>query len=312
MNSTAPRLHVTLFLSWLFQPLILLAQTPPRPANGPWNSDIAVYSVSVVGHAERLAIFPRAGVSTLARLWDGRLIAAFQHFPEHDPDHFDRVAVAFSSDEGQSWTQPQPIRVRGMESGLMRPFDPTLVPLPDGRIRIYFTSNRGQDFRTSRPEIYSAISQDGVEYTFEPGVRFGIEGRPVIDCAVALHDGMFHLYAPDNGSTEEFVAQERDRRPPAAQRSGYHAISRDGLTFTRVDDVSLTRSGNWLGAALSQEQTLLFFGTGGPGGLWIGESRDGTTWASGGLLRVPGADPGVVPGKNGGWIVTVTSRAALR
>lgn len=30
-------------------------------------------------------------------------------------------------------------------------------------------------------------------------IRFGVAGRPVIDCAVVLHRGLFHLYAPDNG-----------------------------------------------------------------------------------------------------------------
>jgi len=100
-----------------------------------------------------LATFERAGVPTLARLGDGRLIAAYQHFPQDDQRNFDRVAVRFSSDEGRTWTAPAPIEVNGMEPGLSRQFDPTLVPLPDGRIRIYFTSNRSRDFRMSTPEV---------------------------------------------------------------------------------------------------------------------------------------------------------------
>src|SRR4029078_11800099 len=116
-------------------------------------------------------------------LQDGRLIAAFQHFPQDDNRNFDRVAVAFSRDEGKTWTKPVPIFVDGLEKGLARPFDPTLVPLPDGKVRLYFTSNRSPDFRRSIPAIYSAISQDGVQYLFESGVRFAVEGRIVIDCA---------------------------------------------------------------------------------------------------------------------------------
>src|SRR5262245_30827577 len=153
---------------------------------GPWDNDVLVYRVGDDGRTERLATFARAGVPTVARLKSGKLIAAFQHFPQDEDRNFDRVAVSFSSDEGQSWSQPEPIRVEGLEEGLARPFDPTLVPLPDGRIRLYFTSNRGRDFRLSTPAIYSAMSDDGVHFRFDPGVRFAVEGRIVIDCAVAL------------------------------------------------------------------------------------------------------------------------------
>jgi hypothetical protein len=51
------------------------------------------------------------------------------------------------------------------------PFDPTLVPLPDGRIRLYFTSIHGRRLEEDIPAIYSAISADGIRYTFEPGRR---------------------------------------------------------------------------------------------------------------------------------------------
>jgi hypothetical protein len=111
---------------------------------------------------------------------DGRLLAAFQHFPKDDERNFDRVAVAFSKDEGVSWSKPERFLVDGMEAGLARPFDPTLVPLPDWRLRMYFTSNRSPDFRRSTPEIYSAISDDGVRYQFEPGVRFSKACTPLV------------------------------------------------------------------------------------------------------------------------------------
>src|SRR6185295_14728125 len=179
-----------------------------------------------------------AGVPTLARLKDGRLISAFQHFLKNDDRNFDRVAVRFSSDEGRTWTTASPIVVEGIEAGLARPFDPTLVPLPDGRVRLYFTSNRSPDFRRSTPEIYSAISTNGIHYVFEPGVRFGVDGRIVIDCAAVWHQGVFHLFVPDNGTAEDFMSGPQRHEPPRGGR-GYHATSSDGLKFTRVDDVKV-------------------------------------------------------------------------
>lgn len=275
----------------------------PRNGPGPWDSDVLVYRLGRA-QPEHLATFGRAGVPTLARMPDGRLIAAFQHFPADDNRNFDRVAVCFSGDEGRTWTKPEPIAMNGMEAGLARPFDPTLVPLPDGRIRLYFTSNRSPDFRRSTPAIYSAISKDGIRYDFEPGVRFAIEGRVVIDCAAALHLGMFHLLVPDNGTPEEMAADQQHRAPPRAG-TGYHAVSMDGLKFERVADVSMPTQGRWLGNLQSDGGQLAFFGTG--TGPWPVTSTDGEKWSSAtSIARFPGADPGAVKLKDGNWLVAVT------
>jgi DNA-binding beta-propeller fold protein YncE len=278
---------------------------PRPPGSGPWDNDVVVTRIGADGRGERLSVFERAGVPTVARLKDGRLLAAFQNFPSDDNRNFDRVAVRFSSDEGKSWTPAQPISVTGMNADLARPFDPTLVPLPDGRVRLYFTSNRSRDFRLSTPEIYSAISSDGVNYTFEPGVRFAIEGRVVIDCAAALHNGLFHLIVPDNGTPEEMAAQMQRGAPPRGG-SGYHATSKDGLTFQRVADVTMPSQGKWLGNMQSEGGQLVFFGSG--PGPWPLVSSDGATWRAGtGAFRFEGADPGAVKLRDGSWLVVATS-----
>lgn len=284
------------------------AQLPQSGGNGerpgPWDNDVLVYRSDLEGRLDQLATFERAGVPTLARLKDGRLIAAFQHFPQNDSRHFDRVAVSFSSDEGRTWTQPAPMSVEEMEPGLARPFDPTLVPLTDGRIRLYFTSNRSPDFRDSVPAIYSAISADGLRYTFEPGVRFSVEGRVAIDCAVSQHQNVFHLIVPDNGTAEDMAASQRHQEPPRGG-TGYHAVSRDGLNFERVADVTLPSPGQWLGNLQSENERLMFFGTG--RGPWPVISVDGVRWEfDRGAGRVPGADPGAVKLLDGSWLFIVT------
>jgi hypothetical protein len=295
------------------------AGPPPAGGPGPWNNDVQVYREDKVGRVEWLASFPRAGVATITRMPDGRLIAAHQYFPENDPSAFDRVAVRFSTDEGKSWTNPATIRLTGLPAGMRFPFDPTLVALPDRRVRMYFTST-GQEGPADIPAIYSAVSENGIDFTVEPGRRFGVAGRPVIDCAVVLHRGTFHLYAP--------LAEERGL--------GYHATSADGLTFTRKADVKMDGDRRWLGGAVSDGKTLTFFGTGDPdaqgprlpspiggqppagaprpvtpaarrgGTLWTATSGDGQSFRPSSAPSIPGADPGAVAARDGGWIVVVT------
>jgi hypothetical protein len=275
---------------------------PNRDRPGPWNNDVLVYRVTS-NVVEQLATFPRAGVPTVARLKDGRLAAAHQHFPESDDANFDKVAVRFSSDEGRTWTEARVVRLEGLPQGMRFPFDPTLVPLPDGRVRLYFTSLKGRRFEEDRPAIYSAISSNALDFVFEPGVRFAIEGRPVIDCAVALHNGTFHLFAPDNGT----AITHGPPRDQSSESAGYHATSPDGLNFVRQPDVKLTGARNWLGNAQSDGSVIRFFGTGGPRGVWMGVSTNGVSWTlDENFPVVRGADPGAVKLKDGGWLLTVT------
>ncbi len=100
-------------------------------------------------------MFVRASVPTVTRIKNGRRIAAFQYFPQDDESKFDLVAVCLSNDEGNTWTTPESIEVNNMEQGLMRPFDPTLVALPDGPIRFFFTSNRDRNLSNSRDRVES-------------------------------------------------------------------------------------------------------------------------------------------------------------
>jgi len=139
----------------------------------------------------------RGGVPCIIR--DARAGSApvFQWFPADREEAFDKVAVVFSTDDGKTWDEAEPIRVKDLPENYQRPFDPTLVQLDDGRYRFYFTSHtRGNN----RPAIYSAIGSDGIHYSFEPGVRLADEGRHVVDCSVArLGQSLAHVSRPWQG-----------------------------------------------------------------------------------------------------------------
>jgi hypothetical protein len=104
----------------------------------------------------------------------------------------------------------------------------------------------------------------------------------------------------------------RGRGPTLEPGVGYHAVSRDGLTFTREPDVRMPGGRRWLGNVVSDAGALRFFGTGGPGGVWTATSVDGRAWQLSFPVDAQGADPGAVRLRDGAWLVVVTQPSRPR
>ncbi|MBN1421346.1 MAG: exo-alpha-sialidase [Planctomycetes bacterium] len=254
---------------------------------GPWNNDLVI-ATSTDGLRFTLqgTFVERGGVPSIAEGERGRLIAAFQWFPLDDRERFDKIAVRTSDDGGKTWTDPQTIEIAGMPETLHRAFDPTIVALEGGRWRLYFSSERAGQLRGNRA-IFSAVSDDGIRYTFEEGMRFGFDRGETYDCAVARIRNEWHLYCPAPG-----------------QGVGYHAVSRDGLAFEQVEDVQVMGARDWLGCALAVDGGLRFYGSGEGG--WSAFSKDGDEWIVDMPARFPGADPGVARNRDGLYIMIAT------
>lgn len=84
-----------------------------------------------------------------------------------------------SSRDGINWTAKQPVRVREKRNRGAA-VDPSVVQLSDGRLRMYFFGSevtRGDPASVPGDHvIYSAISEDGLSFTVEQGVRFQAPG----------------------------------------------------------------------------------------------------------------------------------------
>jgi len=285
------------------EPSQKLKPTIDTSRSGPWDHDVLVYSVDTKGNQQQLSTFERAGVPTIGVMKDGRLIAAHQWFPEDDEDNFDKIAVLFSGDNGQTWTKPVAMEFEGLDPEARYPFDPTLVVLEDGRVRLYFTYMIGsRQFNEATPGIASAISQDGIHYVKEDGWRLQVEDEPVIDCSVCLFKNRWHLVSPFQSNNES---------------KAYHAVSKDGLEFKRERDIEIDESFKWLGCMQVMDGKLTFFGSrqhGAPPptsgrGIPVLTSTNGTRWRSAESLQVMGADPGVVELEDGTKVVLVTGMA---
>lgn len=268
----------TLLILLLFQTgLHLAAQTNP-----PWRNPLMIAHSNNGSFFSTPEIFQdSAGVPSAIRWKGDTLICVFQWFrqPENSAT-WDRVAVKFSVDNGQHWTTPVPIAVAGLPASYQRPFDPTLALLPDGRLRLYFSSSAGPppNGLDASVNTYSAISTDGVHYSFEPGARVDHPDNRVIDPAVIYFNNSWHFAAPIG----------------APQAGVYHYVSPDGLNFSPVPMLSSDAKHNWTGNYLVvSPQELRFYGAG-MGIIWYNKSTNGGVWSGYQTTNLFGGDPTAV------------------
>jgi len=139
---------------------------------------------------------------------NSHVYAYFQGLWTH---YIDGIMVGISSDGINNWEFHQ-IPIPGTETWPGRPCDPDIIFRND-TFRLYFT---GDPINDTRPETYSAISLDGINFTKENGVRFEVAGSPVLDPSLLW-----------TGDTLQYFAGG------APQGENWHSHSVDGLLFSR-------------------------------------------------------------------------------
>ncbi len=247
----------------------------------PWTTGLRIASSTDGWHFDQPRQFQDSCGVPSAVQWHGdTAVCVFQwaREPLGSPT-WDRVAVKFSYDGGEQWTNPEPVVFENFPDGFQRPFDPTLTVLADNSLRMYFSGSLtvpppGQD---SLVNTYSAHSTDGIHFAYEPGARVDHPTQRVIDPAVTFFNNMWHYESPAG----------------APQDGAFHYISGDGLTFTQVANIPADPAHNWTGNYLvDSDSELRFYGTGPQ--MWYNSTSNGGEWSGYVSCGIPGADPTVV------------------
>lgn len=262
------------------------AQTPP------WLSPVKICSsTNGVSFGTSTVFQDSSGVATIIRVGSSTsdtLMAAFQWFPmPMGNPKWDKIAVKFSYNGGATWTTPTTCSFTGLPANYQRPFDPALLQLPNGQIRMYFSSG------VSSPpaggiDTYSGISTDGINYNFESSARFDDASKHAIDPSV-IKFGSAYYY-------NSWTSNQND--------GAHRAISSDGLTFTTQAMFPYDNNHLWLGNYMVDGSLLKFYGCG--NGMWVNSSNDGVSWNGYTNISIMGADPAVVKNKSGTYIMLYT------
>lgn len=272
---------------------VLLLSVPALAQSSPWNSPLLICTGSSATSFGTASMFQdSSGVPSVIRFGSATsdtLIAAFQWFPAPlNSTYWDKVAVKFSYDGGATWTAPTSCVFTGLPSGNQRPFDPSLIQLPSGQIRMYFSGGANNP-PAGGIDTYSAVSTDGIHYTVESGARFDNPTMHAIDPSVALFDSTYYYTSWTSVMSD----------------GANQATSTDGLNFTTNAMLPYDNNHLWLGNYMNDGSTLRFYGCG--NGMWTSSTTDGVNWSAyTALPGIMGADPAVVKNQAGTYILIYT------
>jgi len=193
----------------------------------------------------------------------------------------EKILSAISSD-GLVFTKEQGIRISSGTGFETHVCDPTIVDLPEGKVRMYYKgANTMKPGPGSIHKIYSAISSDGLNFQKE-GLRIdsetnGDNGWASVPDAIVLSDGQVRMYYVTASEMQHGIGS-------AISSDGLNFIKEAGMRVPKLVDPALVRIG---------ERYVLFAasideGSNIPKGIYYVESSDGLTF--GGPIPVFQAD----------------------
>lgn len=212
---------------------------------------------SIVSSTE--PIFEGASVPEVVRLENGDLLLYFVDADTLSSGNggTEQIGYSKSTDGGITWSEKDHVVFSGkINQGPA--VDPSLVELEDGTLRMYFygpdgpISDLGAD--TSEHNVYSAVSEDGINFAVEEGIRFS--AQKLTDPEVIYHQGRWIMYVS------------------LVTATGI-ATSDDGLAWTDTDIV--WDGGGVPGAFVDGDDVVHVYGCN-PEGLMTTSSVDGVTF----------------------------------
>ena len=226
-----------------------------------------------------------------------------------NPDSKGYILSAFSTD-AQRWEKEPGVRMdAGGEGAADFIWSPDVIPLGNGRYRMYYEGKTEQEAGT-KAAIVSATSDDGLTWEREPGVRLAAAGVSYL-APRCLHldpagSHRFRLYA------SAYPYPDLQVRPGAfTNRNIVSAVSADGLSFALEPGIRVPQDRDLESEAVYAPEVLRL-GEGGwrmyyagwtlapqvPAGskshgrIFSASSQDGLQWAK---------DPGICLDNGGRW-----------
>ncbi len=205
-----------------------------RPAGEPCNGPICTIGLWWASSTDGILFqkgalhLARAAAPDLIRLPSEELMAVCDIVDPAQPDHA-VLAVMKSADEGQTWSRPRPIVLEPRGEITARAAHASLLPLPGGYVRMYFTLSPQERSRDGCI-VASATTRDGLHYRMDSQVRIPLPG------ATDAHPCAAWIARQVNLFIVGFQGQAGERQAKLAVQQW---VSPDGLRFKPAQRVQM-------------------------------------------------------------------------
>jgi hypothetical protein len=244
-------------------------------AEAPWKQDLFM-GMGDINNLSGKSFLIHGTATPSAIVRNDSVVVYFNYYPSQSRQSFGKIFWIKSSDQGKKWSTPAPIVINGLPSLSSNPISPQVVVLPSGKVKLYFLAKATG---TSHNSLYAALSNDGVNFTYDPTTSFVVENESLSAFTVAILGERMHMVA--------FTEQG------AAKQTAYNAISYDTKVFTRLADLIIEDSFYGQSHLVAQGGELYLIGSSNRG-LWKSSSRDGNTWSDPNYYDLPAQNPSAV------------------
>lgn len=233
-------------------------------------------------------------------LKNGDVLAVFDYAKASDPDEATFLALSRSSDGGQTWSPAKRIHFAGAKGRATAARHGDLLQMPDGRLRLYFTSaiERRRGRKSSRmgrlAVVRAAERRDGFNFRFDPRVKVRIAATGDVHPMSVWTQRQLHLYVADIGG-------QTSRSASAATRIR-HLVSGDGRVFSRLHS-AYVRDADFTGTIVPVDDGFRAYASSSAGVISL-LSKDGRRWRREEGIRIPtGWDPAVAGLTDGSYVM---------
>lgn len=223
--------------------------------------------------------------SDLGDFRKGDLLVYFVDAANFTGPNTESLGLIVSSDGGKTWGKKQTTQVKNkVNKGA--PVDPSVVQLPDGRLRLYYFGSQATAgdpaSAAGQHKVYSALSADGLNFETEPADRLADER--LTDPEVINYNNQWYMYYSVGPKSKL-------------------AISDDGLTF-RSKPITGGEVGGVPGALVTSDGGVRLFGCS-QGGFSSAISSDGVnfTFEQSNVVEGATCDPAAIKRSNGQYFM---------
>ena len=172
-------------------------QSAQQGAAGPWNESVHIFLSDHSGITPAVRFAACSAPSFVAGS-DGSIQLFMMQHPLDNELNFGSFVWTRGTDAGTNWTYIQRVAIDGMPTTVEGPLHPSVIALPDGRLRLAFVG-RDHSGSSTKTMLFIASSADGGSSFAVDSARLDLGDADIEDLSAVQMDAITHIFATIKG-----------------------------------------------------------------------------------------------------------------